>query len=61
MGTPPPPLDNPPRRTRGMSITFLRGPQQTLQNSKRNNKPFASPTPSTKNATTTANVPDRPL
>ena len=35
--TPPPPLDNPPRRTQGTSITFLRGSQQTLQNLKRKN------------------------
>ena len=58
---PPPPLDDPPRRTRGTSITFLQGPQQTLQNSKRKNESFTPPTPSTMNATTTANILDRPL
>ena len=56
-----PTLDNPPRCTRGAFITILHGSQQTIQNSERQNKPLATPTPSTMNATTTTNVLDRPL
>ena len=56
-----PPLDDPPIALEERLSRFSGRPQQTLQNSKRKIKPFTSPTPSTTNATTTANVPDRPL
>ena len=56
-----PTLDNPSRRTGGTFITFLHGSQPTVKNTQRQKKPFTTPTTSITNASTTTDIPDRPM